>query len=597
MMQDVLYGPGDVILDRYELVRLLGSGGWGRVYLANDRMLHRLVAIKQLLPRLAADPAAVSRFKREASVVASIRDPFVLTIHDIAERDGQHYMVMEYADAGTLAQMMQIEGILPAYEAISVAIDVCKGLRAVHSKGIVHRDLKPANVMFFSRTDGLPDAKLGDFGIALQPEDVRLTPSDNVMGTLIYLSPEQASNSRVVTRSSDLYSLGVMLYEMMGGELQEPAFANPVFNGSDSGELSQQLGMIPDPARPIIIKALRRKPEDRFQSADEMLQALERSRSRLTSSFSTQAIAQEALPIPATPAPETKRSTRLLAILGIALAIVAGGAMVALGVRVGSANPTRGAVSASSPGAVTSVPVVTTTFTQPPIPSPTPLLSPSSVPSSTPTPSPSPFPSPTPSPSPSPSMSPTPSPVPSPSPLPSPSAAVAVATTSQVTGTATLKALFRDSASAPEGVYEMSEKTASAPVVYLEGSYLWGEIATGIDGAVFQVNRDAPDPDDPSQSLPSDLRLNIEYSPVLLSVMQDVVNDPPGFDAKTGEFWVGRFQCGSARPDESPVYWISVQLLEDDREIIGGRYKVSVLSNLDCAEGGEQGGGPPSRRE
>ncbi|MEJ2560761.1 MAG: serine/threonine-protein kinase [Anaerolineae bacterium] len=318
MTQDVLYGPGDIILDRYQLVRQLGSGGWGRVYLANDRMLHRNVAIKQLLPRLAADAAAVSRFMREASVIASIRDQHVLTIHDIAETDGQHYMVMEYADAGTLAQMMQLEGTISPYETLSIAIDVCKGLRAVHNKGVVHRDVKPANVMFFSRTDGLPVAKIGDFGIALQPEDERLTPSDNVVGTLIYLSPEQASSSHVITHSSDLYSLGVVLYEMMSGELQEPLFVNPIFaNNNNNSDVFQSLGMFPEPVRPLLIRALQRKPEDRFQNADEMLQALQRARSRLTVSFTTQAFEQV---VPVEPLPEPKprfTPARLLAIAGI----------------------------------------------------------------------------------------------------------------------------------------------------------------------------------------------------------------------------------------------------------------------------------------
>jgi serine/threonine-protein kinase len=349
MTSDISHGLGDVILERYELVRLLGSGGWGRVYLANDQMLHRPVAIKQLLLRLAADPSAVSRFLREATVIASIREPHVVTIHDIAERDGQHYMVMEYADAGTLAQVLQLEGTLSPYEALSVAIDVCQGLRAVHNKGIVHRDVKPANVMFFSRTDAMPVAKIGDFGIALAPQDERLTPADNVVGTLIYLSPEQASSSAIVTRAADLYSLGVMLYEMMSGELQEPLFLNPLFASGDTTELYQQLGMFPDPVRPLLIKALKRKPEDRFQDADEMLQALQRARSRLTVSFTTQAfdpVALEELQPEPVPEPEPKPKAkpmfpaRLFAIAVITAVLLIVGGMATFGLVSGSTRST-----------------------------------------------------------------------------------------------------------------------------------------------------------------------------------------------------------------------------------------------------------------
>jgi serine/threonine protein kinase len=574
MIQDVLYGPGDVILDRYELVRLLGSGGWGRVYLANDRMLHRPVAIKQLLPRLAADPAAVSRFMREASVIASIRDPHVLTVHDIAEIDGQHYMVMEYADAGTLAQMMQLEGTISPYETLSIAIDVCKGLRAVHTKGVVHRDVKPANVMFFSRTDGLPVAKIGDFGIALQPEDERLTPSDNVVGTLIYLSPEQASSSHIITHSSDLYSLGVMLYEMMSGELQEPLFVNPIFaNNSNNSDVFQHLGMFPEPVRPLLIKALQRKPEDRFQNADEMLQALQRARSRLTVSFTTQAF-EQVMPMEPQPAPKPQFTpARLLAIAGITLVLLAVGAMVTLGLVFGSAQPAPAPTSAlladnptpTHTSVATSVPdsVSPSSFTLTPDTAPSPIPSPSSSPAS-----------------------PTPATV-----------AAGMATPTRVTGPASLTLLLHDSYNVPQGVYAVGDDTAADPIIYLEGSYLWGEIATRVGNTVFKINRDAPNRQDPAQHLPPYLRLNIEYSAALLAVMRDKANDPPGFDAQTGEFWAGRFRCGSAVSANGSPYWVAVRLLEDDREIAMRRYVVGVLNNPQCVDkGGNDSGGPPTSR-
>ncbi len=573
MTQDVLYGPGDVILDRYELVRLLGSGGWGRVYLANDRMLHRPVAIKQLLPRLAADPAAVSRFMREASVIASIRDPHVLTVYDIAETNGQHYMVMEYADAGTLAQMMQLEGTISPYETLSVAIDVCKGLRAVHNKGVVHRDVKPANVMFFSRTDGLPVAKIGDFGIALQPEDERLTPSDNVVGTLIYLSPEQASSSHIITHASDLYSLGVVLYEMMSGELQEPLFVNPIFanNSNNNSDVFQHLGMFPEPVRPLLIKALQRKPEDRFQNADEMLQALQRARSRLTVSFTTQAF-EQVVPIEPQPAPKPRFTpTRLLAVVGISLVLLAVGAIATLGLVFGSVKPT------AVPTSVAMVDNLTPTHT----PAAT------SIPDSV---SPSSF---TSTPAPSPSSTPSPSPSSASSTL----LAAGIATPTRVTGPTSLTLLVHDSFNAPQGVYAVGDDSAAAPIIYLEGSYLWGEVATRIGNTVFKFNRDAPDRQDPTQHLPPYLRLNIEYSAALLAVMRDKANDPPGFDAQTGEFWAGRFRCGSAVSANGSPYWVAVRLLEDDREIAMRRYVIGVLNNPQCVDtGSKDTGGPPSQR-
>lgn len=574
MVSERYHGPGEVILNRYELVRLLGSGGWGRVYLAKDQMLHRSVAIKHLLPRLAADPAAVSRFNREASVIASIREPHVLTIHDIAEENGQHYMVMEYADAGTLAQQLQLEGTLPPYEALSVSIDVCEGLRAVHTKGIVHRDVKPANVMFFSRTDNLPVAKIGDFGIALQPQDERLTPSDNVVGTLIYLSPEQAAGTQTITPVSDLYSLGVVLYEMMSGELQEPLFINPIFAKKDSGDAMQELGMFPDPVRPLLIKALQRKPEDRFQTAEEMLQALQRARSRLTVSFPTQTFEPPASEDEEPQATSKARfPARVLAVVGVTLALLAGGAVATIGLVSGSGQVTP--ELSSDLLAVDPTPTHTATATaastSTPIPSPSHTPSPTSVPSLT------------------------------PSPTPPPTAVPGVATPTRVTGPASLTLFLHDSQNNPDGVFEAAGDSPTESIIYLEDSYLWGEVATRIGNTVFKLDRNQPDPQDPSQSLPSYLRLNVEYSDALLSAMQNVSGDPPGFNASTGEFWAGRFRCGSAISPAGSSYQITVRLFEDDREIALQRYRIGVLNNPDCAEGDDNEGaggptGPPTSR-
>jgi hypothetical protein len=169
-----------------------------------------------------------------------------------------------------------------------------------------------------------------------------------------------------------------------------------------------------------------------------------------------------------------------------------------------------------------------------------------------------------------------------------------------VTGPASLTLLLRDTYNVPEGIYAVGDDPSAEPIAYLDGRYVWGEVATGIGNTVFKINRDAPDPDDPTQHLPSHLRLNIVYSAELLAAMKDTDKDPPGFDRETGEFWVGRFQCGSAVAADSSPYWISVQLLEDGQQIASGRYVIGVLNNPECEdESSEDGGpgGPPTRRE
>jgi hypothetical protein len=166
-----------------------------------------------------------------------------------------------------------------------------------------------------------------------------------------------------------------------------------------------------------------------------------------------------------------------------------------------------------------------------------------------------------------------------------------------VTGPASLTLLVHDSFNAPQGVYAVGDDSASAPILYLEGSYLWGEVATRIGNTVFKFDRDAPNRQDPAQHLPPYLQLNIEYSAALLAVMRDKTNDPPGFDAQTGEFWAGRFRCGSAVSPNGSPYWVAVRLLEDGREIAMRRYVVGVLNNPQCVDSGSKDtGGPPHER-
>ncbi len=354
---------------------------------------------------------------------------------------------------------------------------------------------------------------------------------------------------------------------MMSGELQEPLFLNPLFANGDSGEIYQQLTMFPDPVRPLLIKSLQRKPENRFQDADEMLQALQRARSRLTVSFTTQTF-EPVVPEELQPEPEAQSRfpTRLLAVVTITLVLLVVGAMATFGLVSGSTRSTPEPTPA--PLVANPSPTYTTTA----VPTVTATLSPTATATTRPS--------------------------PSPTPSPSPSASAGTVVPPRVSGPVSLTLLLRDTQNAPGSVYAVEDRSTAMPITYLEGSYLWGEVATQIGSTVFKVDRDARDPGDPTQQLPPYLKLNIQYSGALQAAMRDLANDPPGFDASTGEFWVGRFRCGSAIPAESSPYRITIQLLEDGQVVARRQYVIGVQTKSNCIDGGpdDDSGGPPSRR-
>lgn len=182
----------------------------------------------------------------------------------------------------------------------------------------------------------------------------------------------------------------------------------------------------------------------------------------------------------------------------------------------------------------------------------------------------------------------------------SPSASVSVGggAPARVSGPVSLTLLLRDTQNAPGGVYGVDSARPAVPITYLEDSYIWGEVATQIGDATFAVNRDAAESEGTTRQLPPYLQLNIEYSGALRAAMQNVAGDPPGFNPSTGEFWVGRFRCGSAMPATSSPYRISVRLLEDGQEIARQQYVIGVLNNPTCSDEGEDddSGGPPSIR-
>ncbi len=204
-----------VLNGRYELHRRIGRGGMAEVYLARDRLLDRPVAIKILFPEFATDPAFVARFRREAQSAANLNHPNIVGVYDWGKERGTYYIVMEYVDGRSVSEMIRTDGPLDPKRAAALAADVAAGLGYAHGKGVVHRDVKPGNILIAK--DG--EVKVADFGIAwamASNGEENLTQAGSVMGTATYFSPEQAQGKQVDPRS-DLYSLGVVLYEMVSG--------------------------------------------------------------------------------------------------------------------------------------------------------------------------------------------------------------------------------------------------------------------------------------------------------------------------------------------------------------------------------------------
>ena len=209
-----------------EILGLLGQGGMGAVYKARQTKLDRLVALKILPPEVARDPAFAERFIREARSLGRLNHPQIVTVHDFGDVDGLYYFTMEYVDGRNLRDLLQ-EGPLPAAQARLLALQTCDALQYAHDEGLVHRDIKPENILL----DRKGRVRIADFGLAklvgLTPTYLTLTGTHEVMGTLLYMAPEQMKQAHSVDHRADLYSLGVILYEMVTGELPLGRFAPP----------------------------------------------------------------------------------------------------------------------------------------------------------------------------------------------------------------------------------------------------------------------------------------------------------------------------------------------------------------------------------
>jgi eukaryotic-like serine/threonine-protein kinase len=261
---------------RYRLVKSLGSGGMADVYLAHDDILDRDVALKVMSSRYASDEEFVERFKREAQSAAALSHPNIVSIFDRGEsEDGTYYIAMEYLPGGTLKNRIVKRGALPAHTAAAVALQMAEALRAAHERDVIHRDIKPHNILI----TGLGDVKVTDFGIARAAASSTMTRTGHILGTAHYISPEQAMGEPVGP-ASDLYSLGVVLYEMLTGELPFDAdtplgIAMKHVNGHlrPPKELNPS---VPDGINAITLRLLAKSPEDRYASDSELIEDLER---------------------------------------------------------------------------------------------------------------------------------------------------------------------------------------------------------------------------------------------------------------------------------------------------------------------------------
>ena len=210
-----------ILARRYELQELIGGGGMADVYKAQDKLLDRAVAVKILHQQYANDAEFVEKFRREATAAAKLAHPNIVNIYDVGEDGGSQYIVMEYVSGPTLKEVIQQKGCLEPIEAVRIAKEIASALESAHRNNLVHCDIKPHNILV------MPDGhiKVTDFGIARAVSASTMTYSGSVMGSVHYFSPEQAKGT-VITTKSDVYSLGVVLYEMLTGQLP--------FNGETS---------------------------------------------------------------------------------------------------------------------------------------------------------------------------------------------------------------------------------------------------------------------------------------------------------------------------------------------------------------------------
>lgn len=267
---------GETILgNRYEIIRKIGDGGMAFVYEAKDRLLNRVVAVKVLRPEFVDDEEFLAKFKREAEAVANISHPNIVNVYDVGCDGKVNYIVMEYIDGQNLKEIIKTEGTLDEYTALDITKQIAKALGAAHKKGVIHRDIKPHNILISSEGRNV---KVADFGIAKAATNSTMTNIGSIIGSVHYFSPEQAKG-KPVKNNADLYSLGIVLYEMLLGKVPfkgDSPISIALQHINEDIEFSlEEKTQIPQSIRTLIKKLTEKDPTDRYQSSEEVIEDIE----------------------------------------------------------------------------------------------------------------------------------------------------------------------------------------------------------------------------------------------------------------------------------------------------------------------------------
>ncbi|MFQ6100311.1 MAG: Stk1 family PASTA domain-containing Ser/Thr kinase [Anaerolineae bacterium] len=336
--------------NRYRLLELVGSGGMAVVYRGVDTLLQRRVAVKVLREGFASDPAFLARFQREARAAAKLDHPNVVTVYDVGQDGDRHYIVMEYVDGQDLKTLIRQKGRLSIDEALNITIQVCAGVGHAHKVGLIHCDIKPQNVLV--TRDGR--AKVADFGIARALSESGITESETVWGSPLYFAPEQAAGEPP-SPASDVYSIGVIMYEMLAGsppfQAEKPATLALMHMREEPPPLAARSPQVPPQLEWIVRKVLAKEPSVRYRTAEQLAHVLKEYR-RHSEQMTGWQSATPAHVAEAPPSPESQAaSNKLTQVLGV-IAFIAVMGLIPLGLSVYdalSAGPSPPPIPTSTP--------------------------------------------------------------------------------------------------------------------------------------------------------------------------------------------------------------------------------------------------------